>query len=54
MKTQYFTAASIDGYLADDRHSLDWLFQFGQVESMQDDYPRFIRGVGAMAMGSAT
>jgi dihydrofolate reductase len=54
MKTQYFTASSVDGYLADDQHSLDWLFQFGQVKSMQDDYPRFIREVGAIAMGSAT
>lgn len=54
MKTQYYTATSIDGYIADADHSLDWLFQFGQVESMKDDYPRFIEQVGALAMGSAT
>jgi len=54
MKTQYYTATSIDGYIADDENSLSWLFQFGQIQSMQDDYPRFIKDVGAAAMGSTT
>jgi len=54
MKTQYYTATSIDGYLADDKNSLDWLFQFGEVESMKDNYPQFIQQVGALAMGSMT
>ena len=54
MKTQYYTATSIDGFIADEEHSLNWLFQFGQIESMQDEYPRFIKEVGAAAMGSTT
>ena len=54
MKTQYYTAASINGYLADENNSLDWLFQFGEIESMKDHYPRFISNVGAIAMGSTT
>lgn len=54
MKTQYYTATSIDGYIADDKNSLNWLFQFGQIESMKDIYPRFIKQVGAAAMGSTT
>ena len=54
MKTQYYTATSIDGFIADDENSLSWLFQFGQIQSMQDDYPRFIKDVGAAAMGSTT
>jgi len=54
MKTQYYTATSIDGYIADEENSLDWLFQFGEVESMKDDYPRFIGQVGALTMGSTT
>ena len=54
MKTQYYTASTIDGYIADGNHSLDWLFQFGEMESMADDYPRFIEQVGAIAMGSST
>ncbi|WP_246999328.1 dihydrofolate reductase family protein [Halosolutus gelatinilyticus] len=57
MKTQYYTATSIDGYLADDDNSLDWLFQFGaieEIEGVKDDYPQFIDQVGALAMGSTT
>lgn len=52
MKTQYYTAASLDGFIADSQHSLDWLFQFGEGEG--DSYADFIREVGAIAMGSTT
>ena len=52
MKTQYYTASSLDGFIADARNSLDWLFQFG--DEMTDDYDGFIRDVGAVAMGSTT
>ena len=52
MKTQYYTASSLDGFIADPRNSLDWLFQFGS--DMTDDYDGFIRDVGAIAMGSTT
>lgn len=52
MKTQYYTAATLDGFIADSTHSLDWLFQFGVQET--DDFPEFIRAVGAIAMGSST
>lgn len=53
-RTQYWTATSIDGYLADEHNSLDWLFQFPEIDSMKDGYPRFIEQVGAVAMGSTT
>ena len=52
MKTQYYTASSLDGFIADARHSLDWLFPLGDIESTS--YPTFIRDVGAVAMGSST
>jgi dihydrofolate reductase len=52
MKTQYYTAASLDGFIADPESSLDWLFQFGHGE--ENGYPAFIREVGAIAMGSTT
>ena len=52
MRTQYYTAATLDGFIADPNHSLDWLFQFGAEGT--DDYPSFIRDVGAVAMGSST
>lgn len=57
MKTQYYTATSIDGFLADENNSLDWLFQFGpieQIDGIKDQYPRFIEQVGAAARGSTT
>lgn len=52
MKTQYYTASSLDGFIADANNSLDWLFQFS--ETPDDTYPAFIKEVGAVAMGSTT
>jgi dihydrofolate reductase len=52
MKTQYYTASSLDGFIADRDNSLEWLFQFG--EGPTSDYPGFIKAVGAIAMGSTT
>ena len=52
MKTQYYTAASLDGFIATLDDSLEWLFPLGDIEATT--YPTFIRQVGALAMGSAT
>lgn len=52
MKTQYYTASSLDGFIATPEHSLDWLLQFGEPPA--GSYDRFIAGVGALAMGSHT
>lgn len=52
MKTQYYTASSIDGFIATDDHSLEWLFPLGDINDT--GYPGFIREVGALAMGSST
>ena len=52
MKTQYYTAASLDGFIATADDSLEWLFPLGDIEATS--YPAFIRQVGALAMGSAT
>jgi dihydrofolate reductase len=52
MKTQYYTATSLDGFIADPQNSLEWLFQFGEPEN--SSYPNFIREVGTLAMGSTT
>jgi dihydrofolate reductase len=52
MKTQYYTAASLDGFIATPDDSLEWLFPLGDIEATS--YPTFIREVGALAMGSAT
>jgi dihydrofolate reductase len=52
MKTQYYTAASLDGFIATEDDSLDWLFPLGDINDT--GYPAFIAEVGALAMGSAT
>lgn len=52
MKTQYYTAASLDGFIAPTDDSLEWLFPLGNIS--ETSYPAFIRDVGALAMGSAT
>ena len=52
MTTQYFTATSLDGFIATEDDSLDWLFPLGDINDTS--YPKFIANVGALAMGSAT
>jgi len=52
MKTQYYTAASLDGFIATEDDSLEWLFELGDVNDTS--YPAFIAEIGALAMGSAT
>jgi dihydrofolate reductase len=52
--TQYYTATSLDGFIADAKHSLDWLFTRAQDRAGFLNYAEFIADVGAMAMGSST
>jgi dihydrofolate reductase len=52
--TQYYTATSLDGFIADADHSLDWLFTRNQDRGGLLNYADFIAGVGALAMGSTT
>ena len=52
--TQYYTATTLDGFIADENHSLDWLFTRDQNREGALNYGEFIAGVGALAMGSTT
>jgi len=52
MRTQYYTATSLDGFIATEDDSLDWLFPLGDPRT--SSYPAFIAEVGALAMGSTT
>jgi dihydrofolate reductase len=53
--TQYYTATSIDGFIADPGNSLDWLFQVGSGgDAGNVRFGPFMAGVGAMAMGATT
>lgn len=53
-RTQYYVAASVDGYIADPAGSLDWLMQWGDVPGVAEHYRTFLAGVGAVAMGADT
>jgi len=52
-EVQYFTACTIDGYIADEHNSLDWLFE---VPHDADDgyWDRWFPSVGGLAMGATT
>lgn len=52
MKTQYYTATTLDGFIATEDDSLDWLFALGDLA--ESTYPAFIADVGALVMGSVT
>jgi dihydrofolate reductase len=51
-KTQYYTATTVDGFIADADNSLDWLFAVDQ--GGDDSFGPFFAGVGAFAMGATT
>jgi dihydrofolate reductase len=53
-RTQYYVAASLDGFIADADGRLEWLFQFDGAQGVAEHYQAFIAGVGALAMGAAT
>lgn len=55
--TQFYTATSIDGFIADEADSLEWLFQVpagGDDVGHEARFAAFFERVGAMAMGSTT
>ena len=52
MKTQYYAATSLDGFIATEKDSLEWLFPLGDLNN--SSYPEFISRVGALTMGSST
>lgn len=53
-RTQYYTATTLDGFIADERNSLDWLFEVDRGDNPGSEFTEFFSGVGAMAMGSTT
>ena len=48
----YYTATSVNGYIADEHNSLQWLFDVGGEE--ETDAGAFIASVGVQVMGSST
>ena len=53
-QTQYYTATTLDGFIADEHNSLDWLFEVDRGPEPGSEFTKFFAGVGAMAMGSTT
>ena len=63
-KTQYYCAASLDGYIAEPDDTLDWLLEYeGSFEADDAEpgpmaeggsYERFYEGVGALISGATT
>jgi dihydrofolate reductase len=54
-KTQYYTATTVDGFIADPDDSLEWLFEVPRDGgSGYDAFRTFFADVGAMAMGATT
>jgi dihydrofolate reductase len=52
-RVQYFTACTLDGYIADENNSLDWLFEVshdGEDKFWDDWFP----SVGGLVMGATT
>ncbi len=53
-RTVYYTATTLDGFLATEDDSLDWLFSCRHDEHGPLGYEEFFAGVGAMVMGATT
>jgi dihydrofolate reductase len=53
-RVQYFTACTLDGFIADEDNSLDWLFEAAHDEGDDGGWDEFISGVGPMVMGATT
>jgi len=52
--TQYYTATSLDGFIADPDNSLEWLFTRAREPDGPLNYDAFIAEVRALAMGSTS
>lgn len=53
-RTVFFTATTLDGYLADEHDSLDWLFVQDIDPRGANDIDAFMEGIGALVMGRTT
>lgn len=55
-RTQYYTATTVDGFIADEHNSLSWLFEVPAERGSDHnvEFARFFANVGAMAMGATT
>jgi dihydrofolate reductase len=52
-KVQYFTACTLDGYIADENNSLDWLYEVPHAEDDQF-WDVWFPSIGGLVMGATT
>lgn len=53
-RTVYFTATTLDGYIADEQDCLEWLFAQDIDPAGPNSHETFMAGVGAVVMGRST
>ncbi len=49
-----YIATSLDGYIATENDTLDWLFKYDDVDWGEHDYRNFIKGIRTVVMGRGT
>lgn len=54
MTTHFYTASSLDGFIATNEHSLDWLLTQDIDQDGPMAYSAFEKRIGALAMGAST
>ncbi|KAA0961210.1 dihydrofolate reductase [Microbacterium sp. ANT_H45B] len=54
MAIHYYTSSSLDGFIATDDHSLDWLLTQDIDPEGSMSYAAFEKSIGALAMGAST
>lgn len=54
MTTHFYTSSSVDGFIATNEDSLDWLFKQNFDQDGPMNYRSFLAGMGALVMGSTT
>lgn len=54
MAIHFYTACTLDGFIATTDHSLDWLFAQDFDTSGPMAYPAFMEKIGALVMGAST
>ena len=53
-RTIYYTATTLNGYLADEQNSLQWLFEVEQDDSVNESMTAFMADAGVLVEGSTT
>jgi len=52
MSVSFYGCVSLDGYLADKNHSLEWLYKIGSIE--ETSYDQFYASLDITIMGKRT